>query len=349
MSAIPEISTADAILRIKRLIDNRKGDPGRLQYISEALQKGKKLFNSDQIYLDKKIAAKVIPIQIKRPTETDEKIKNIKKILALNLGDVGRLRHILQTLERKKILYHTDSLYLDSKTHQLQEFMEGKILKQRFKPRIPTRPTQEFIETPIPKPEPGVIIKEPQPEQPILPEKSEKVKQEIPTIEPKQTSDLFDLIEDTSKVDLEIHAEQDKISELQQNQQKNKIKHDELSQLIAYRQEYEKKLNLEKEFLQKEIKIEQDKVKEKDKQVEELIKNQANLIKSKAEREVLIEQIKIDREKSEKELKKAQEELELLKQQYEDLQNKIKLKKKILDDQIKEENEKIDKLKNDSE
>ena len=98
MSTIPEISTADAILRIKRLIDNRKGDPGRLQYISEALQKGKKLFNSDQIYLDKKIAAKVIPIQIKRPTETDEKIKNIKKILALNLGDVGRLRHILQTL-----------------------------------------------------------------------------------------------------------------------------------------------------------------------------------------------------------------------------------------------------------
>lgn len=341
---VPQISTADAILRIKKLIDNHQGDPGRLRYISESLQKGKTLFHSDQIYLDKKISAKVIPIQIKKPTETDEKIKNVKKILALNLGDAGRLQHILQALERKRTLYHSDNLYFDSKMQQLQEFMEGKRLKQSFRPNIPQRPIPEFIEKPIFKPKPEVKFEEI--EQAIIPE---EVTEKISSEEPIQSPDLVDQIETTSKVDFEIQQEREKIAELQQTQQENKIKRDELSQLIAYRQEYEQKLNLEKDRLQKEINIEQEKVKEKDKQVEELIKNQAKLIQSKAEREVLIEKIKTDKENSENELKEARDELELLKEQYEDLQNKLKLKKQILEDQIKEEKEKIDKLREGSE
>jgi len=341
---VSQISTADAVLRIKKLIDNHQGDPGRLQYISEALQKGKKLFRSDQIYIEKKISATVLPIQIKKPTEADKQIKTVKKILALNLGDAGRLQHILKTLERKRTLYHSDNLYLDSKTQQLQEFIEGKKLKQSFRPKIPQRQTPEIIERPVFRPKPEVKFEEI--EQAIIPE---EITEEIPSAEPTQSSELVDQMEETSKVDLEIGQEREKIAQLQQQQQENKIKRDELSQLIAYRQEYEQKLNLEKERLQKEIRIEQEKVKEKDKQVEELIKNQAKLIQSKAEREVLIEKIKTDKENSEKELREAQEELELLKEQYEDLQNKTKLKKQILDDQIKDTKEKIGKLKEDSE
>lgn len=344
MSTLPQISTADAVLQIKRLIDNHQGDPGRLQYISEVLQKGRKLFHSDQIYLEKKISAQVIPAQIKKPSETEERIKIVKKMLALNFGDSERLRHILQTLDRKKILYNSDKLYLESKTAQLREYLAGRRLKPGFKPRISIKPTIEQIK-PKPQATPETTFEEI--EQAISPEQPEEIVEEIPPPKPKQTSDLFDLIEDTSKVDLEIQQEQEKISELERNKEKNKRKHEELSQLIAYRQEFEKKLNLEKEYLQKEIQIEQEKVKEKDKMVEELIKNQAKLIQSKAEREVLMEQIKIDKEKSDQELKQAQEELELLKQQFEDLQNKVKLKKQILDDQIKEETEKINKLKED--
>ncbi len=347
MSAPPQISTADAVLRIKRLIDNHQGDPGRLQYISEALQKGKKLFHSDQIYLEKKISSQVIPIQIKKPSETDEKIKVVKKMLVLNFGDSERLRHILNTLERKKVLYNSDRLYLESKTQKLREFLAGKRLKPGFKPRISIKPPIEQIKKPAPRETPETTFDEI--EQAISTEQPQEIVEEIPPPKPKQTADLFELIEDTSKVDLEIQQEQEKISELEESQQRNKIKREELSQLIAYRQEYEKKLNLEKEFLQKEIKIEQEKVKEKDKMVEDLIKNQAKLIQSKAEREVLLEQIKIDKEKSDQELKQAQEELELLKQQFEDLQNKVKLKKQILDDQINQETEKIKKLKEDSE
>ena len=89
---LPKISTPDAILRIKKLIENKQGDPGRLQYISERLQHGKSLFRSDEIYLNQKIEASVIPVQIKKPSEVDEKINSVKRLIALNFGDPGRLR-----------------------------------------------------------------------------------------------------------------------------------------------------------------------------------------------------------------------------------------------------------------
>jgi len=345
----PHISTPDAILRIKKLIEKKLGDPGRLQYISERLLKGRDLYHSDQIYLDNKISATVIPFQIKKPTESDEKIKGVKRLLALNFGDPGRLRYILHTLEKGKDLYNTDEIYFDSKIEQLHEFTEGKRLKRIVRSRIPSRETSELYEevSPQPVPESTAEEKAKEPYQPPIPEPIEEPSVEK-DIEAKQTSDLFDLIEDTSSVDLEIKQEREKLSKLKHSHEQIKIQRDELSQLIVYRQEYEQKINREKEILEKEIKIEQQNVKEKDKLVEELIKNQSKLIQSKTEREVLVEQIKIDKEKSESALQEKQNELEELKKEYEELQKKITLKKQIFDDKIKKEKEKIDKLKEDS-
>jgi len=344
----PHISTPDAILRIKKLIEKKLGDPGRLQYISETLLKGKDLFHSDQIYLDNKISATVIPFQIKKPTVADEMIKNVKRLMAVNFGDPGRLRYILHTLEQGKDLYNTDEIYFDLKIEQLHEFTEGKRLKQRIRSRTP-RETSELYEEVSPQPVSERTVEEQGKEhyQPPISEPAEEPSVEIDT-EIKQTSDLFDLIEDTSQVDLEIQQEREKVSKLKHSQEQIKIQRDELSQLIVYRQEYEQKINREKEILEKEIKIEQQNVKDKDKLVEELIKNQTKLIQSKTEREVLVEQIKIDKEKSEAELQEKQNELKELKKEYERLQKKIKLKKQILDDKIKKEKEKIDKLKEDS-
>jgi len=344
----PHISTSDAILRIKKLIEKKLGDPGRLQYISETLLKGRDLYRSDQIYLDNKISATVIPFQIKKPTESDDKIKGVKRLLALNFGDPGRLRYILHTLEKGKDLYNTDEIYFDSKIDQLHEFTEGKRLKRRIRSRTP-RETSELYEEVSPQPVSEKTVEEQEKDlyQPPIPEPPEEPSGEKDT-ETKQTSDLFDLIEDTSQIDLEIKQEREKLSKLKHSQEQIKIQRDELSQLIVYRQEYEQKINREKEILEKEIKIEQQNVKDKDKLVEELIKNQTKLIQSKTEREVLVEQIKIDKEKSEAALQEKQNELEELKKEYEELQKKIKLKKQILDDKIKKEKEKIDKLKEDS-
>lgn len=341
---LPQISTPDAILRIKKLIEQKQGDPGRLQYISERLQNGRHLFHSDEIYLNNKILASVIPIQIKKPTERDEKIKEIRRLLAIKFGDPGRLRYMLAYLEKGRTLYHSDEMYLESKIVQLHDFTEGRRLKPKFRKKIPK---EEFIET-FEEPIQEKIEETPRP-QPDIPEKLQGIEEAVLSPETKDSADLFDLIEETPKQDVKIQEEREKISKLKHNHEQLKIQHDELSQLIAYRQEYEQKINHEKEILEKEIKIEQEKVKEKDALVAELIKNQSKLIQTKTEREVLLEQIKIDKEKSEKELAKMQQELDDLKQQHQDLQDEIKSKKQNLDEQIREQKEKNEKLKEDSE
>jgi trichohyalin len=341
-SEIPQISTPDAILRIKKLIETNQGDPGRLQYISETLQKGKKLFHSDQIYLNKKILATVIPIQIKKPEEPNENLQTVKKLIALKFGDPGRLRYILQCIQSNKKLYHTDENYLELKNEQFLQFSEGKRLKRRIrsspKPETYEEPVSEKFEG---KPDTSL----PQ----DIPEKLQEIEDAVLSPEKKETSDLFDLLDESPRINLDIEKEREKISKIKHDHEQMKVQRDELSQLIAYRQEYEIKINREKEILENEIKIEQEKVKEKDKLVEELIKNQSKLIQTKTEREVLLEQIKIDKAKSEVELERKQEELEELKKEYEELQKEIESKKQDLDEQIKNQKEKNDKLKEDSE
>ncbi len=278
-SEIPQISTPDAILRIKKLIETNQGDPGRLRYISETLQKGKKLFHSDQIYLNKKISADVIPIQIKKPEEPNEKLQTVKKLIALKFGDPGRLQYILQCLQSNKKLYHTDENYLELKNEQFLRFSEGKRLKRRIRPS----PKPETYEEPVSeKIEEKPVTPPPQ----DIPEKLQEIEEAVLSPKPKETSDLFDLLDESPRVNLDIEKEREKISKIKHDHEQIKVQRDELSQLIAYRQEYEIKINREKEILENEIKIEQEKVKEKDKLVEELIKNQSKLIQTKTEREV---------------------------------------------------------------
>ena len=344
-SEIQQISTPDAILRIKKLIETNQGDPGRLQFISESLQKGKTLFHSDQIYLYKKISADVIPAQIIQPTEIDERLKNVKKLISLNFGEPGRLRYILQSLQNNKRLYHSDEEYIELKIEQFHRLSEGKRLKRRIRSKIP-EPLEETFTQPVPQKITEASITPPSQD---IPEKLQEIEDAVLSPEKKETSDLFDLLDDSPKINAEIGKEREKLSKAKLDHEQIKVQRNELSQLIVYRQEYEIKINREKEILENEIKIEQEKVKEKDKLVEELIKNQSKLIQTKTEREVLIEQIKIDKEKSEVELKKRQDELDDLKKEYEDLQNEIKTRKQNLDNQINEQKEKNDKLKEDSE
>ena len=341
---LPLISTPDAILRIKKLIQNNQGDPGRLQYIAERLQNGKKLFHSDHIYLINKISADFIPLKLKESSEFDEKIKHVKRLLAFNFGDPGRLQYILHTLEKNKNLYNSDENYLNEKMEQFHDFTEGKKLKKSIRTKFKAPESFEEIQQPVKESEKPQV----HPAQDI-PERLQEIEEAVLYKEPKRTSDLFELIDDSSDVDREIQKEREKISKLKHNHEQIKIQHDELSQLIAYRLEYEQKINREKEILEKEIKIEQEKVKEKDELVAQLIKNQSKLLQSKTEREVLLEQIKIDKDNSDKELAKMLKELEELKEEYEELQKVINAKKQNLEDQIKDQKEKNERIREDSE
>jgi len=348
-SEIQQISTPDAILRIKKLIETKRGDRGRLEYISESLQKGKHLFRSDRIYLHNKILADVIPAPIKKPTETEEKIKKVKRLISLNFGEPGRLQHILHSLQNNRELYHSDEQYIELKNDQFLQFRGGRRLKKGVRGRIPTIPKPEKYEemfstsiSEIPREQPPAPLQD-------IPEKLQEIEEAVLSTKPQETSDSVNLFEEASPVNLEIEEERQKISKLKHDHEKIKIQREELSKLIVYRQEYEIKINREKEVLEKEIKIEQEKVNEKDKLVEELIKNQSKIIQTKTEREVLLEQIKNDKTKSDLQLKKEQDELEKIKKEYEDMQNEIRSKKHALDEQIRKEEERVRKLKEDSE
>ncbi|MDH3278421.1 MAG: hypothetical protein OEM21_10025 [Nitrosopumilus sp.] len=332
---LQRISTHDGILRIKKLIQNNQGDKGRLEYIAETLQKGKPLFHSDQIYLNKKILADVSPAEIKKPTETDKKIKKVKRLISLRFGELGRLRYILQNLQSGKKIYHSDENYVELKTKEFLQFSEGKRLRRKIGAVIPTSPKPEkmeeiFYEPPTELPKEQSII-----QQPDIPKRLQEIEEAVLSKQ-KESSDLVDLLEDSSRVNLAIDIERQKINRLKSDHEKLKVQRDELSQLIAYRQEYEIKINHEKEILEKEIKMEQEKVNEKDKLVAELIKNQSKIIQTKTEREVLMKQIEIEKKKSDMDLAEEQNELKKVKKLYEVLQDEIKLKEKDLITTIKE-------------
>ncbi len=338
------ISTEEAILRIKKVIENQQGDRGRLEFISEALKKGKKLFQSDQNYLKQKILAEVVPSKISGPTERERKIKKVKRLMSLNLGEPERLRHILHCLENNRKIYNSDEQYIQLKTEQFLKFSEGKRLRRhrvRFAPEPKPEKFEEVIYEPISEIEKESSIVPPQ----DLTDRLEKIEEAVLS-KPKNNVDLIDLLEDSTEVNLGIEKEKRKISKLKHDHEQLKIQRDELSKLIAYRQEYEIKINHEKEILEKEIKIEQSKVREKDKLVEELIQNQSKIIQTKSEKEVLLEQIKIEKAQSDLDLKREQDELERVKKEYQKLQNEIVSKKQEIEKKIKEQQqirgEKID-------
>jgi hypothetical protein len=69
--------SSDLIEKIQQLIDSGTGDVGRLQYILEKLQNGRKLYNSDQSYLDNLLNnheghAAIQPEEDKSPVRSNE-------------------------------------------------------------------------------------------------------------------------------------------------------------------------------------------------------------------------------------------------------------------------------------
>lgn len=314
-SEIYEITTPDAILRIKKLISQNQGDKGRLQYIMETLQKGKKLFHSDQIYLDKNISAIVIPTQPSEPSATEEKLKNVKKLISLNFGDLERLRYMFQRLQKNKDLYNSDEKYLESKTEQITSLRQRKKFNHLMGSAITSSPNPKINDEifsnlgseKFEKEQLGGFLSK---DMSILPTRD--------TIHESST-----LSRDKSKIvyrddeyihyNLEIENERQNISKLKLEDDQIKIQRDELSQLIAYRQEYEIKINRESEILEKETEFAQEEIKNKDILVEALITNQSKIIQIKTEREVLVEQFKIYKATGQEELEKKQKELEELK------------------------------------
>ena len=306
-----------------------QGDKGRLRYIMETLQKGKKLFNSDQIYLNKKISAEVILEPQKKPSANEDKLKNVKKLISLNFGDQERLGYIFQRLQKNKILYNSDEKYLESKTTQIINLRKREKIKKQIDSKVPSILKPKINEKIFREPISEKVVKV-RPDEPYSDKTLPKEDNDAGSLHSNNKSEFFYQKDEIPNYNLEIENERHNISKLKLEDDQLKIQRHELSQLITYRQEYEIKINHEREIVESETLMAQEETKNKDILVEELISNQSKIIQIRTEREVLVDQTKIFKTKEEREIEKKQKELEELKiiydqyfakQEYQNLNN----------------------------
>jgi len=101
---------------VEKLMISGKGDPGRLNHILTILREGRRLYDSDQKYLDSKLSQE-IGIQEKLKVE-ENVITKVQRLVTSGAGDVGRLQFILESLKQGKTLYRSDQQYLEAKIGQ---------------------------------------------------------------------------------------------------------------------------------------------------------------------------------------------------------------------------------------
>ena len=353
-NAISVIQTLD---RIKQLIENEQGDPGRLRYIYEFIQKGRPLYKSDRLYLEKKISAEVIFEKPEPPSEIDEIANSIQKLLHLRIGFPERLQFMLNRIRKEKPLFESDKKYLERKLEQIPAKFK-KLKKSSIKfvlpQNIPTIQETPIIQNKAPEPIQDKIsepiqnkIKE---DLRVANEKISKLQNELDeaqktiaslkeTIEIKnkeieskdaEIQKLMDqyskMMADTSLEEIELDKLKKKILDETESIDKQKlmseqikVQKEKLEQLIAYRKEYEDRVLREKEILEKQIKSETQKIAEKDKIVEDLTKKQEQLEQNRIERETILEQVKKEQLRLEEEIERQKEELDRAKEEYGDI------------------------------
>ena len=366
------VSVVQTLERVKELIETKGGDVGRLRYIYEFLQKGRVLYRSDRIYLEKKINAEIVIDKPKEPSEEETVLRNIQNLLDLKIGYPERLQFMKNCLQKNKKLFQTDQKYLDEKL---------KLIPKQYQRRIPKISPQKFVLPPeISK------LEARKPFKPVfskitLPEFSEeyvnKLKTELvvakETIQ-KLNSDLEnarnsiqeqEVLIESQKQELlklridhplkieegelqspELEELKERISQETKKVEEQKIiseriasQKEKLNELISYRKEYENKVNREKEILDEQIKTEAQKISEKDKLVEKLTQQQEELNRSRAEREVILRQIKQEQENVDKEIDRQQRELEKARAEYDELVKEFKEKQDLKSKSDKEESE----------
>src|SRR5574338_534271 len=98
---------------VEKLMLTGKGDPGRLNHILTILKEGRRLYDSDQKYLDGKLSQE-IGVQEKLKVE-ESILTKVHRLITSGNGDTGRLQFILESLKQGKTLYKSDQQYLEAK------------------------------------------------------------------------------------------------------------------------------------------------------------------------------------------------------------------------------------------
>ncbi len=340
------ITKNELVEQISILIQNNKGDLGRLNFIKNCIQKNKTLYNSDKLYLAEKIGT-TISIEEEIPLKNSELVTAIKNIIECGIGDSGRLHYILNCIQKNKSLYSSDQKYIDEKIAIFKKRFSEKIIKKQSitrKIEVPIKPViqqkQTFYDQDVVEKLKLELDKSKttirQLEKIIQVQKIEiqNLKNELIKITNVPTNAIL------NELNEKIRDQKDILSKQKLIEKSIKIQKESLTQLIGYREEYEHKINHEKELLEKQLKLEKQKVKEQDDMVKLLAQKQDMINSLKAQRDVVLEQIKLEKNKIEPELNNLRLSLENAQKEYDQMMKNYQNEKNELNSKINDQNEK---------
>lgn len=127
MNMSQTLTVNETISRIQELMDNGKGDAGRLNFILEFIKNNKPLYKSDHQYLEKKLQAQISAIIPDKEEKQDNTLDQVQQLIKSGIGDVGRLQFIYEVLLSGKKLYKSDQIYLESKLEEEKHQEEEQI------------------------------------------------------------------------------------------------------------------------------------------------------------------------------------------------------------------------------
>ena len=272
---------------VEKLIASGNGDRGRLNHILGILKQGRKLYNSDQKYLDSKLAQE---IGLAQKIQVDENVTTkIQRLIESRTGDAGRLQFILESLKQGKTLYKSDQKYLDVKLGEKVDYQS--FIKDKQDPEK----TIESLKSQIQQANQKITHLEStlnrKVEQLGTMQTSEqpKIVTRLPGAMPKgweqkATGDL-------EKIQQQIGIEQVKLDKEKVEAERLKIEQSKLMQIIIDRKEFERQVKIEQERLEKQIAMERETVVQQSKLIEQIKTQEAELEEAKKDRDYVVREL----------------------------------------------------------
>lgn len=323
---------------VENLIAEGKGDYGRLTYILSVLNAGRKLYHSDQNYLDTKLAHQ---IGLEEKIKVDEGVESkIKHLIASGKGDTGRLQFILESIQSGKRLYKSD-----------QSYLEGKIgEKVNLEPSAKSQNTVDSLKSQVLLANERIANLET-----ILHNKVHKLQDLKSEGVPKpaaarsagtmpkgwnQSGGEPDSVH-LENIQQQITLEQGKLDEEKIKADRLKIEQSKLMQIILDRKEFEKQVAIEQDRIQKQIEAERRTIQDQAKLMEQIKEQEAQLMRAKEERDSIAFQLQEEQLRLSGNIGKEKETLSQVRTEYEKITSEIKKEEIEIAKQVEQERLKL--------